>query len=634
MVCSNNGDARSRQANDGCWLGFSPVRFGPRVGAITVGLSIVVGAGGIAIAESDPESGLPDRAPSGFGLVEVLTRTVDEQPSDDSVAQLMNEMSASALRAWATPDESIAAVVEVTEVDEGIVAALMLSRRRSENVGEQVNLTPLEGVPDVFAWIVAGSRTNEVGTMFRRGRFFYRVIAVADARFPIDVAVKITVAFTSGIDVRFPGGDSSDYELPTTAETVPGLVMCSVLVSAAAGGSLSVSRWRARRLRRRWNVLPAVDASMVTVADLATVADLDGDAQALRRRGRIVIVGQLVAVNVGIVALAGDFGAQGVVIAAAALVAGLGFTRWWQRRELASFGPHAQHRVFVAPRWGGLVMGVAALAILALGVGFALKGLRYLVLPPTLAQLGWSERLSLSPRGVGTAFALGGFVVAVIGATCFRTARAFSRATTHALLDTDRRPAALYLRSFDDDQVPLPSIVSARRPLLELFTLRGTDPFEEAIAWELSTLGPVVAVGRPGRRLASLGAAREHLSDDSWMEQVSKRMDEAAIIAVATGETDGLAWELGHLVTAGHLGKTVFVFPPVAPLSNEARWASTAKALEVAGALVGPLPAPAGLVHTAGVGPKGDVRVTTSTQRDEASYRTAIDRVLLDRLSS
>ena len=607
------------------------VRITPRLAAVVLAVSIV-GSGGIAVAGSTPQSGLPEAAPRGFGLAEVSTRDVEESTGDDAVTRLTNDMSASVLRAWATPNEALVAVVEVAETDEAVIAALMLSRRRSEHSDERVDLPALAGVADVSAWAVPGQDINEVGTMFRRDRFLYRVVVVGDNRIPIGVVAELAVVFTQDIDARFPGAATSGYVLPTTAETLPGLAMCGVLVTGAASGSLSISRWRARRLRRRWSVLPTAGTSTATITDDTDVADLEHDAEVLRRRGRFVLVGQLVAVNIGIIALAGDFGGRGIVVAATALAGGLWFTRWWQRRELSSLGPHVPRRVFVTPRWTGLLIGVAALAILAIGVGFALKGLRYLVLPPTLAQLGWSERLGLSPRRVGAAFTIGGFVVAIIGAACLRTARAFGRATTRTLLDTDRRPAALYLRSFDDDEVPLPSIVSARRPLLELFSLRGADPFEESVAWELSTYGPVVAVGRPGRRLVSLGAAREHLSDDTWMEQVSKRMEDAAIIAVATGETDGLSWELGRLVTAGHLAKTVFVFPPVAPVSNESRWAATARALEIAGAIVGPLPVPAGLVHTASVGATGAVRVTTSKQRDEASYRTAIDRSLLDRV--
>ena len=67
-------------------------------------------------------------------------------------------------------------------------------------------------------------------------------------------------------------------------------------------------------------------------------------------------------------------------------------------------------------------------------------------------------------------------------------------------------------------------------------------------------------------------------------------MSAAGIIAIATGETDGLAWELGEVVDGGHIGKTFFVFPPVAPGELGRRWEHTAASLEHAGQAVGPLP--------------------------------------------
>ena len=99
----------------------------------------------------------------------------------------------------------------------------------------------------------------------------------------------------------------------------------------------------------------------------------------------------------------------------------------------------------------------------------------------------------------------------------------------------DDRSPLLYLRSFSDDRVQLATIVSARRPFLELFSVRGADPFEESLAWELCTYGPVVAVARPGGPAASLGAAREYLPDATWQEQVGERMADAAAIVGAAG---------------------------------------------------------------------------------------------------
>ena len=105
-------------------------------------------------------------------------------------------------------------------------------------------------------------------------------------------------------------------------------------------------------------------------------------------------------------------------------------------------------------------------------------------------------------------------------------------------------------------------------------------------------------------------------------------MEEAGIIAVATGETDGLAWELGQVVSGGHLAKTFFVFPPVAPDALDRRWAHTTASLAEHGLAVGPLPVPPSLIHTVRLDTDGTASVTYATRRDEATYRTAVDHAL------
>jgi len=81
-------------------------------------------------------------------------------------------------------------------------------------------------------------------------------------------------------------------------------------------------------------------------------------------------------------------------------------------------------------------------------------------------------------------------------------------------------------------------------------------------------------------------------------------------------------------VTGGHLGKTIFVFPPLAPSELARRWAHTSNTLRAAGAVVGDLPAPHGIVHTVQVGPADTVRATCADTRDEATYRVSVDRAL------
>jgi hypothetical protein len=484
-------------------------------------------------------------------------------------------------------------------------------------------------VPDVVGYTGTGDESNQIGTVFRRGDLFVIVLTQHLGDVPPQTAAALTADLTRQVAASHPG-DTAPYDFPDAPSKTLGLALTAALVTAVATGSAVIARLRARRVRRGWagGELPPPD---IEHGNRGEAIALDADASRLRRQGGIIAVAQLVTVNIGIVALAGDFAWPGVIVAAIALIAGVALTHWWQRRELSLLGASAPPRELVLPRPAGAAVGLLSLALLGFGIAYLLKGLRYLVLQPSLAQMKWSNWLGVAPRTVGVIFVAGGFVVAMLGGWLYRIARALSRAGTKRTLQADPRPAALWLRSFDDDSLPLPTIASARRPLFELFSLRGADPFEESVAWELNTYGPVVAVGRPGRSLASLGAAREHLSDATWRDQVAARMDDAGIVAIATGETDGLAWELGQIVTGGHVPKTFFVFPPVPPDALGRRWEHTAASLERAGQPVGPLPAPLSWIHTVRLDADGTPNVTFAHHRDEATYRTAVDRTIASR---
>ena len=306
-------------------------------------------------------------------------------------------------------------------------------------------------------------------------------------------------------------------------------------------------------------------------------------------------------------------------------MAGLLLTHWWQRRELGLVGAKAPPSEFVIPRPAGAIVGVLALAVLGFGVAFLLKGLRYLVFKPTLAQLKWSDWFGVAPRTVGVIFAVGGFAVAILGGWLFRFARALGRAGTKRKLELDPRPAALYLRSFQDDNLPLPAIASARRPLFELFSVRGSDPFEESMAWELNSYGPVVAVGRPGRSLASLGAAREHLS----------RRD----LAGAGGGSHGRSGDHRRRHRRDRRAR-------LGARPSGQRRAHRQDVLRVPACCAGrarPAMGPHGGIARAGPGGRAAARtgrgstpcgstptaratVTFARRRDEATYRTAVDR--------
>ena len=586
-------------------------------------------------ADEEIVSLLPTDIPAEYGLTSSATAAGnDELKGTDGVqtevAEFLNKNSISATRIWSDDANELVGAVSLTRFPYDIFAAAALSESARPTKADVVSTDALADVPDVVSYTGRGESANQVGTSFRRGDVFVIVLVNHFGEVPAERAVALAADLTRAAVSKLPSGGSSAYEFPDTPSTVLALALSTGVVAVATGGSTAIARLRARRARRRWtrDGLPSSVEALGGGVDGTAIA-LDRDASLLRRSGAMVAGGQFLAVNVSIVALAGDFAWQwAAAVAVAALVAGLVLTHRWQRRELSLLGAKAPDRQFILPRLGGALLGLLSLGLLGLGVGYAVKGLRFLLLRPTLAQLKWSDQLEIAPRTVGVVFAIGGFVVAVLGGWLFRRARALGRSGTKRVLEVDERQAALYLRSFHDDSLMLPTIASARRPLFELFSLRGTDPFEEAVAWELNSYGPVVAVGRPGRSLASLGAAREHLSDETWRDQVASRMDEAGMIAVATGETKGLAWELGEIVAGGHLAKTFFVFPPVAPADIGRRWEHTAASLVEAGQAVGPLPVPPALVHTVRIDPDGTARVTFAHRRDEATYRTAVDHTL------
>ena len=120
----------------------------------------------------------------------------------------------------------------------------------------------------------------------------------------------------------------------------------------------------------------------------------------------------------------------------------------------------------------------------------------------------------------------------------------------------DARPPVLYLRSFGDDRLKLLTATLGRPTLIERFTLRRFDAFEEVIVRHLSRLGPVIAVNPPGTKLAPLGAARETIDSTDWQSVVSAWMARSIMIVFVAppGQvTQGLHWEL-ETVSANNTG--------------------------------------------------------------------------------
>ncbi|SOD73535.1 hypothetical protein SAMN05892883_2826 [Jatrophihabitans sp. GAS493] len=172
-----------------------------------------------------------------------------------------------------------------------------------------------------------------------------------------------------------------------------------------------------------------------------------------------------------------------------------------------------------------------------------------------------------------------GPVVFLIMSFLLQLARPLRRRSAEQVMQRDQRKQLLYLRSFRDDRVSMPTHFSLFNPLSYVFDWNRVEPYEEFLARALWRNGPVLAVGRPGERRAPLGAARVYYPDEAWQSAVTNLIQSSELLVVTMGRTAGLSWELAQLKSLGALGKAIVLVPPTA--GDLTRVAVLAKELDV-----------------------------------------------------
>ncbi len=142
-------------------------------------------------------------------------------------------------------------------------------------------------------------------------------------------------------------------------------------------------------------------------------------------------------------------------------------------------------------------------------------------LPPGTTMAIVPGQAPVTAQSLGADLGTAGLVLVALGAIIFRSARRLGSVDARRLMLRDPRPPVLYLRSFGDDRLKLWTATFGRPSLIERFTLRRFDTFEEVLVRYLSRHGPVIAVNPPGTRLAPLGAARETIDSADWQSAVA-----------------------------------------------------------------------------------------------------------------
>lgn len=497
------------------------------------------------------------------------------------------------------------------QTDEGVPAGVLISRMRfplfaaaavgdlaGRDVDQTMTLDPTHTRPDLWTGRVGADAPVVV---FRQGRHSYLITMGSSGP---SVADDDIGRLASGLYDAGPGGETEAFFFASVMQAVVQSALLVLVIGILLVGLRAIGGRRAIAVRRYMNSSSLVDA--------------DPWARRIRSRSRLLVIAQLMAISALIVGPAVfDLGAA-MVISALALSFGLGAGLVVRRLDRPSGAGR-----FLLPNSKGLVVGVVAAALVLIGLAALVRGIGTWLFTPWFAHLELSDALAIAPQPLSQLMVLGGLVLTVAGALTSRFARRVGKASAQRLVQADGRPPILYLRSFEDDLLPIPTAATSRRPFFEAFSVLGREPFEETVAWQLEQYGPVIGVMPPGSDRATLGSAKEGMPQAEWQPLILSRMAQASMIVLVISDTAGLVWEMEQILRNRFSTKTLFVLPPVDEVQNRERWASFRQIAIAAGVEIDRAIDPASSLVVALT---GEMQVGfTAARRDEAAYRAALD---------
>ncbi len=586
----------------------------PRAAAVSPG-------SGLAAAMLDTQD-----LPAGFTTDTSLTGPLDGQRAR-AVGIDPSQLGAheALVRGWLAPRRAEEVVETGVDAWTGDDARTGVTAARSDLVRQGAVRQTLPGAAHLAAYGMFG-QVN--GT-----RLF--VLALPMSRGPYDFGLRV---YTTAASAAAAGPLLSNLAAAQSAKVpagTPDTASPGSFAAGAAGGTVGllfgyllmadgIAYWRnplGRRhpLRRR---RPARLPSGPGVTDVSAAAKKD----------KRTAVWRLVAQFAGLGLAA--YGADVLLVRFwyAYLAAGLAVV-WAGGRFIRPAGVrHHPGRALMAGRRKIVVtaMLTAAAAMILAGLACAVFAGLYQALPQggTVALVPGQPPVSV--QSIDSDLRAAAVILVTLGAIAFRSARRLGSVRARELMLRDPRQAVLYLRSFGDDRLKLWTATFGRPSLIERFTPRRFDTFEEVLVRHLSGYGPVIAVNPPGTRLAPLGAARETIDSAGWQAAVASWMAQSRLIVIAAPPSqmnDGLRWELEAVSASGYWDKTLIVVPPVRAEQLRARWHGLLGDRLWPFTVPGPVADPNALVLAFG---NGQWHVISADRRTEWSYGAALERALGD----
>jgi hypothetical protein len=194
-------------------------------------------------------------------------------------------------------------------------------------------------------------------------------------------------------------------------------------------------------------------------------------------------------------------------------------------------------------------------------------GLAFLLLAmPIIAGwlLFWWQFINSSAQftlGFLGGLVLGCILLSLASVKCFVHAKRLRSQSALEILASEHRPPVVYFRPFTADVEAKPRGLSSTTE-------------EEAIAYALNDIGPLVAIGTPEETLPSLGAARMYVDNEKWREAALDLLGRAAVVVMRIGSTPGFWWEFETVMPRVQPEKLVLLIPRDPALYEEFRLAS------------------------------------------------------------
>jgi hypothetical protein len=417
---------------------------------------------------------------------------------------------------------------------------------------------------------VDGTPYIMISTPLARGPFFFVLYVLAPVRSSsadASLLANLASAQERKVPANTPDTGTSLSDLEQDPYNAAGFALGALLAYLAIVSGIAFLRDPLRRGRRRER-----SPDRPVQPDGQHVLDVSGRARQYRKTARLRLAVQLAGLS--LMACGADpylvpkwylflLAGAAATWAGGRFIrpAGLGLAR---NRGVLS----GARRVRVTALMSLALVLVVAGALVLIGAGLNQS-------EPAVVQAVNATASGSAGPGQNDAYLWIGVILMGTGAVLARRARRLAAVDAYRLMQRDTRPPVLYLRSFGDDALKLCAATFGRPSLLERFTPRRFDAFEEVIARHFSATGPVIALNPPDTKLAPLGAARETLDSADWQATIIEWMSRSAVIVfvMPPGKvTGGLTWELQQVSANQYWTKTLIIVPPIRASLLQARW--------------------------------------------------------------